>query len=560
MRTAWVAAFTLLVACDSALDDPPFDGIDADDPDQSSVEPGAEQVVPQPGLGADSLPQLAVERAAAWRTRFGANGVVTTTTTAGWEVYFDGVDTPADMARLVPSTGGKAPLQLAWDVPVDDDFRLDQGETAGIRPNTIIGGVLGNSPGFYTVHRPVVNVNGIFPRGFIQRLDDRVTLASGSTVEARIRVYPSTPALTVAIQQSYPEGSFSLYFDPPRGTTSGRVAFSNRSQAPREPAATADYALDTTSYHTYRIVRAPGSRVVNLYINGRPDVRATYSLDSAPNIAGETPRMADILVGKNSTDSRATFEIDYVAYTRGAFVPGTTIGTAYRTPFALPPHETATERLSFPGRNTGDAVPATFNYSLDPLPRFPVDRAFNTTNGQAWKAVGGVLELSTATMPSYRGGLRYQDPGYIDPAGDWTLQYRLKIDPANQQHSIQGWFMDHFGGVSLVWSPDAVSLMMGAKSTGIVSFPMDTTDQFHTYRLVHKRGELVVHLYIDGNPTPAISDYHLEHTRVVVPNSNHTERARLDFGAFGKPFAQVAPARVWVDSILWQAKALAPPL
>lgn len=494
--------------------------------------------LPRDAADTDSAPSdverwaaLETLRATNFRTRIhqGTHLATTVEGATGWELFFDGTDTPADPGPL------GLPSALAWDVPVDDDYVLG-GSLVGVRPNT-------PSPGFYTVDR----VNDRQKRGYITRRLEHVTLATGITIEARLRVDASSEARAIWVEHVFTEGNFTLFVSPDEVGLGA---------ASTEPTPLVSMAVDATQFHTYRLVRMPNERRVMLFVDPvATDNRPSLSLEAAPSLPASEPGEPPlVLIGDNLQPSgpgdpaEGFMVLDYAAISAGGFLPGAPIRAAGLRSTPWPEPETATSRFSAPGRYTCDVVPA---WSAIPPPGVPTLRgsASGVTAGPALTPPrDGVIRIDTAVA-----NFQIDDSPIFDSVGDWTIEFCLQILPETDLYGVGASFIDGIGAAAILWSRDRVSLMMGTKAAGIRSHMMDTTNAFHAYRLVHRAGEFVVHLYVDGDPVPVLFDYRLEATQFRPVAGTET---RLVFG-IDDPTPHRA-GRVLLDSILWQRAALAP--
>src|SRR5713101_3951513 len=140
----------------------------------------------------------------------------------GWEVVYDGVDTPAD----------NVPNHLRWDNPIDDDW-ADRQTT--FRPNQPV-------PGFLTVDR-ATRPEDRNRTGMIWRRDEALSFAAGLTIELRVRILPATTADAFFVTWIDDQGSGGVFLSP--STVKVGDAY------PWNPGTTVGF--DTSSdFHVYR--------------------------------------------------------------------------------------------------------------------------------------------------------------------------------------------------------------------------------------------------------------------------------------------------------------------
>lgn len=110
----------------------------------------------------------------------------------------------------------------------------------------------------------------------------------------------------------------------------------------------------------------------------------------------------------------------------------------------------------------------------------------------------------------------------------------------------------------LVFSKDKVELPLGIKNVGYKDIgyqaaKMNTTNQFHTYRIVRQAQQMYSHLYIDNNPVPILFDQHLEATGGVAISE---QASAIEFGHMFNP--GIGKGHVLIDYIRWSPTAFAP--
>jgi hypothetical protein len=143
--------------------------------------------------------------------------------------------------------------------------------------------------------------------------------------------------------------------------------------------------------------------------------------------------------------------------------------------------------------------------------------------------------------------------------GDITIEARVKVLPSTDPRGFTIMLSDEMGTVSLMFSATKVETGLGVKNVGwrdigIQSFAMDTTSDFHVYRLVRQAHQLYAQLYVDDNPIPVITDQHLEASTgmSLTPSDVY-----LEFGAALRP-GPTLNGQAHIDYIRWAPTAFSP--
>lgn len=461
-------------------------------------------------------------------------------TNGGWEVVYDGTKSAADVV----------PPHLRWDSAVDDDytecpdvsFQLDS-----------------PSAGFWTLDRTLTEeefrargadeacVERHFPvlankTGNIWRRDEFITHARGFTLETRVKIFANSDPLGFQINYFDDFGSFAV--------TLGPDAIKGFNATGTD--ATADVTL-AGAFHDVRVVKAANGTHVDVYLDGakvlQGDVREGGGNGGIRVGDGEGRGKDDhthprVLVGDNfntlgadGPTVRGHFTLDHVSYRRGVFPPSRPLETPSRRNDALPP-------LPVPA-----TAPETWTGTFDGT-QTPEEAGADPAGGLWTQLEGGVLELDNL------GGTRRSDSHLDSPIGirrrgAFTVEARLQVMPDSDPRGFVLNVSDSIGSGSLTFSPDKIEMFNGVTSVGFFPFAKDTTDGFHTYRLVRHADGMYVYLYVDDDPIPAIVDYHLSSGRSV-------DAPRVRFGNTLFPDRH-ARAHVKLDYIRWKGGADAPP-
>jgi hypothetical protein len=269
------------------------------------------------------------------------------------------------------------------------------------------------------------------------------------------------------------------------------------------------------------------------------DADAGFHVGSVSNIM-----FPYVLFGDNSNerDSRAHYVLDYFAYRRGAFPPGVALSALpIRTPPPLPMPASMGEE--FYSGFDGIFLPTVGGtYSVQ-----------GSLGG--WKQLdGGIVEFINS--PATRPGVTIDDvPSLINKNG-YTVEARVKVEADSQDQGFSLTMLDEMGSATLTWSTNRLEAALGLKKAGILAVPMDTTNDFHTYRLVRPANSLYVYVYVDNDPVPVIVDYHLDGSTEV---HGFPVKPFMNFGYTGHPGVGV-DGHVLIDYIRWHDGASAPPL
>ena len=174
-----------------------------------------------------------------------------------------------------------------------------------------------------------------------------------------------------------------------------------------------------------------------------------------------------VLIGDNSnaTNINADYVLENVEYRRGATTPTQTPQVFPARTLPAPPTSALPLNESWSGAYYGST---------------------GSPSKSGWALAGG----GTFTAQS-NGSERVQDDTNAmmnNPAG-WTdmtavtVEASIKVLPDTQEDGFQLVVNDNIGDISLVLSPDKVTLEEAYSFVGQASITMNTTDAFHTYRI-----------------------------------------------------------------------------
>lgn len=396
-----------------------------------------------------------------------------------WEVVWEGNGN-------IP---GAATGPLAWSLPFDDDWNEPRVAAESFAFDT-------PSSGFLTIDR--TREPDRRKGGLIGRHDEYLSVDTGLTFEFRARMLPGSADHGVTFiyttgGRGYGKGELDPTFE--FDFSAGKITAGGYGEERVNPNPVTA-ALTTTEFHTYRFVQQPGSRSFKLYV----DNNTTPLLEAVGNF--HKPSFYDdqdtayFLLGAEGggADGSAAgaMVIDYVRYRRGAFPPGASFTAPLpRLLPPLPPNVSAS--TTWTTVFDGTKLPQELGYTRSP---------------SSWSLQGdGTLKLDTRTNLS---AFEIADPmpGVTDIKGPYTVEFRAKVLPGNTDRGFSVAVVNGKTSLSLVLSPSKIETAMGLKPASYQAHTMDTTDGFHTYRLVHPARSQYGYVYVDDNPVPVIVDAH----------------------------------------------------
>jgi hypothetical protein len=423
-----------------------------------------------------------------------------------WEVEYDGIDSAAD----------HVPNYLRWDSVIDDDWNQFGGSSFQLNSP---------SPGFMTVDR-VTNPADHNKTGNIWVRDPILTHADGFTMEVGVKLEPNSN--TDAFSMTYLDngGSFGVHLSPNQIKVGGLSATS--------PGNTVAFNT-TTDFHTYRIVKLPNSHSISVYVDDNPTPIATGS-GGTSNATGSSEflKYPRVLIGDNENNPsyNANFTLDFARYRRGATAPGQSPPSFAPRVLPAPPA---------PASPAGE----TWATGYDGIGQ-PISVGWIQGGGSVFtQKPDGIMELDGV------GNARVDNVSGWSNQAAITIEARIKVLPDSGDGGFNLVANDQLGDTALVLSPDKVELSLAYMPVGQATFAMDTTDDFHTYRMTREANGLYWNLYIDNNPVASIENQHA--------GGNLLTFSRIWFGDIGFPVPGNSP-HVLIDYIRWHEGANAPAL
>lgn len=420
-----------------------------------------------------------------------------------WEVHYDGMGSAAD----------NVPNHLRWDSAIDDDwnqpgvsFQLDS-----------------PAPGLMSVDR-VTNPADHGKTGNIWVRDPILNHQDGFTMEVGVQIKPNSN--TDAFSMTYLDngGSFGVHLSPNKIKVGSLGAGGAGTTVPFNT---------TNGIHTYRIVKAPNSHSISVYVDGNPTPVITGTGNTA-HMVGSSPylKYPRVLIGDNENNPvyNANYTLDFVRYRRGATAPG-------QTPTAFTAR--VLQDMPKPANPAGEAWVTGYNGVGQ-----PASSGWLQAGGSVfYQQPDGIMELNGV------GNARIDNVNGWDNLKGITLEARIKVLPDSDYGGFNLIANDQAGQTALVLSPDKVELMHAYMPVGQATVTMDTTDDFHVYRLTREPESLYWHLYIDDNPVAAIAHQHA--------GGDLLSFSRIWFGDVNFPVPGNSP-HVLIDYIRWHEGATSP--
>jgi hypothetical protein len=310
------------------------------------------------------------------------------------------------------------------------------------------------------------------------------TNSTGVTIEIRLKVYSGQTDRAFGV----------TWIDGPSGTGAGAVGVwwstskVEAGTALNSAGSLSSYSLTTTdAFHTYRIVQAPSSNTVSVYVDDSPaavisDVSGDIGTYFSPG------RLHFGRIGTFTFDS-AIVDIDYIKVNRISSVPENI--TAWD------------DEWDGTGNSAGGAV----NYRRwdsavdDDWKTFPCSFCLD-------KPAAGLMTVDRVDAASIgmSGNMWVRDPILSDSAG-FTLELGLLMYSDTQADSYNITYLDNGGSLGVHLSNDHIrgGSLDEKAAFGWVAYMMDTTDRYHIYRIVKDAGGHNFNVYIDNCPTSVLN-------------------------------------------------------
>jgi len=226
--------------------------------------------------------------------------------------------------------------------------------------------------------------------------------------------------------------------------------------------------INATVWHTYRIVRVPGSKLHSVYVDGKL-IRADL-----PN--GISAGVNRIIMGSTGGSYKGKAQVAWLRFMKGAYAP--VDEKAYVKANRLRSDEFDVKYEM----NDGDTVGATTGTTSD----------WKTTidnRGGGVSKSDGVLSVVTGGYPAYWDTADTAWKNLVDKDTPYTVEFNIKVDAANSEDRAINLMTGSNGAVgnlfvganSVQWSPD----MTKNKETFVTLDTSDNTDKFHTFRIAY---------------------------------------------------------------------------
>ena len=226
--------------------------------------------------------------------------------------------------------------------------------------------------------------------------------------------------------------------------------------------------IDATAWHTYRIVRVPGSKLHSVYVDGK------LVKDDLPN--GISASVNRIIMGSTGGTYKGKAQIAWLRFTKGAYAPVDEKAYVKANRMRSDEFDVKYEM------NDGDTVGATAGTTSD------WKTTIDNRGGGVSKA-DGILSVVTGGYPAYWDTTDTAWKNLVDKDTPYTVEFNIKVDAADSEDRAINLMTGSNGAVgnlfvganSVQWSPD----MTKDKETFVTLDTSDNTDKFHTFRIAY---------------------------------------------------------------------------
>jgi len=285
---------------------------------------------------------------------------------------------------------------------------------------------------------------------------------TGYTVEVRVKVTESTGSI----------GAFLLNASTGDSTINSWLVFRTDSLYWGNGTDRKIVDIDATAWHTYRIVREPGSLYHSVYVDG------VLVADDLPN--GISASVNRIILGSTGGAYKGKGQIAWLRFTKGAYAP--------------------VDEKAFIKQNRLQSDKFNVKYEMDAS-----DSRLSPTAGTAsdWKTTidnrlftnggvsmaDGILSVTTAGYPAYWATTDTAWKNLVGANTPYTVEFKIKVNSANGADRAINLTTGSAGAVgnlfvganSVQWSPN----MTKYKETFVTLDTSDNTDKFHTFRIAY---------------------------------------------------------------------------
>jgi len=489
---------------------------------------------PVSAMGTDTT-TFNLNRAAMWAVTFENHT---------WDMVYDGTDSAADMVN-----------PLRWDSSIDDDWN-DQWWTgaplfnATFRLNYPVRGEM-------WVDRAALAADAQ-KNGNIWVRDPVLSAAStqGFTTEMRVELLPDSQKDAFSIDFRNEQGYVNWKVDltPTKGGTIGSIRIGNSVET-SDTTVPAD--ISPSVFHVVRVVQQPeanGVFTIQIYIDGVLKASGPYTRVPAGTFASNAnvtsywyyPRL---LVGDDSGDVgvNAAYILDYVKYRRGAFGPTDTLTALPARPIpALPPAAATNEAFTGTLKSAQDFI----NHQAGGKSIFATQNSDGSTS---------------FLNPTFNNSANYLvcNPAGVSATSGSSIEMKVKVLPGYAPYAWSFMSMDGFGDYTLSLQTDGITISSATLGTGFIKYPVDMT-QYHVIRLVRPASSLYAYVYLDNNPLPVISDYHIGGDVTPYPcfdapsGKSVTADSEFYFGQPGFPYPDQYPSNINIAYLKWNGAPAAP--
>lgn len=281
---------------------------------------------------------------------------------------------------------------------------------------------------------------------------------TGYTVEARLKVTESTGSI----------GGFLLNASTGDSSINSWLVFRTDSLYWGNGTDKKLMDIDATSWHTYRIVREPGSLLHSVYVDG------VLVADDLPN--GISASVNRIVLGAANANYKGKGQIAWLRFHKGAYAP------------------VDEEAFIKQNRLQSDRFPV--KYEMDAS-----DSRLSPTAGTAsdWKTTidnrgggvsmaDGILSVTTGGYPAYWDTTDAAWKNLVDANTPYTVEFKIKVDSADEDDRAIQLLTGSAGTVgNLFVGADSVQWCLSTSGSGtfVTLDTSDNTDKFHTFRIAY---------------------------------------------------------------------------
>lgn len=270
---------------------------------------------------------------------------------------------------------------------------------------------------------------------------------TGYTVEARVKVTESTGSI----------GAFLLNASTGDSSINSWLVFRTDSLYWGNGTDRKIMDIDATSWHTYRIVREPGSIYHSVYVDG------VLVADDLPN--GISASVNRIILGSTGSAYKGKGQIAWLRFHKGAYAPV---------------DETSFARAN---RLRSDKFDVKYEMSTDLSSDWSAGGSGATISRQ-----DGVLSVTTDGKSAYWDTKAAVWKNLVDKDTPYTVEFMIKVGAANAADRAINLMTGSNGAVgNLFVGLNSVQWCLSTSGSGtfVTLDTSDNTDKFHTFRIAY---------------------------------------------------------------------------